>query len=152
MKKGWYRKGPFFLICFFILGCQTSQIKDQICFKTRCVNVEIASSDKERMAGLQFRKFLLMDSGMLFVFQKKGRYNFWMKDTLIPLDMIWMDESRRIVHIEKNVLPCKNDPCPSYSPEQDAMYVLEINTGEAKRMELKEGDILEFRMSNFSRK
>ena len=69
-----------------------------------------------------------------------------MKDTLIPLDMIWMDSERRIVHIEHNVPPCAADPCPRYPPSGPALYVLEINAGFAAKLGLKVGDTMEFRL------
>jgi uncharacterized membrane protein (UPF0127 family) len=59
--------------------------------------------------------------------------------------MIWMDDTRRIVHIERNVPPCTADPCPQYPPGHEALYVLEINAGYANELGLKIGDIAEFR-------
>ena len=96
--------------------------------------------------GLQFRKSLAIDAGMLFVFSVEKKQAFWMKDTLIPLDMIWIDYSHRIVHIASHVPPCQSDPCPVYTPEQNALYVLEINSGSTEKIGLKAGDIAEFKI------
>ncbi|MBI5149637.1 MAG: DUF192 domain-containing protein [Candidatus Omnitrophica bacterium] len=105
--------------------------------------------EEELHRGLQFRRSLDPGSGMLFVFQKSEPYTFWMKDTLIPLDMIWIDSGRRIVHVEHNVPPCVADPCPRYPPGHEALYVLEINAGYAVRLGLQLGETAEFRLNAF---
>ena len=108
------------------------------------VAVEVAADDDTRQQGLMYRDRLPDDRGMIFIFSRTGDYPFWMKDTLIPLDMIWIDDQRRIVHIARNVPPCKADPCPSYPPNAQATYVLEVAGGGAARHHLREGDILRF--------
>ncbi len=87
---------------------------------------------------------------MLFVFAENGRHVFWMKDTLIPLDMIWLDYAKRIVHIEENVPPCTADPCPLYSPppEVQSWYVFEINAGQSRAWGINVGDTLVLRFLN----
>src|SRR5262249_28305863 len=82
--------------------------------------------------------------GILFFFPQAGEYPFWMKNTLIPLDMIWIDEGKRIAHIAHDVPPCKADPCPNYPPNAHAKYVLELAAGVAAKHHLKDGDILRF--------
>lgn len=104
--------------------------------------VEIAKTETERDRGLMFRKELANDRGMLFVFDKEGVYPFWMKNTFIPLDMIWMDSSGKIVFIGKNIQPCKTLICPSVIPEGKAKYVLEINAGLSEKIGWKAGDKL----------
>ena len=69
-----------------------------------------------------------------------------MKETLIPLDMIWMDYARRVVFIAADVPPCKSDPCPTYTPPRDALYVLEVNAGYTQKNSIKVGDAAEFRI------
>jgi uncharacterized protein len=108
------------------------------------VTAELALTDAERAKGLMFRTKLLADQGMLFVFDQEGLHAFWMKNTLIPLDMLWLDPDRRVVHIERDVPPCKADPCPSYGPARPALYVLELEAGAAARLGLKAGDRLDF--------
>ena len=110
----------------------------------KSVTAELAATDEERQRGLMFREKLLPDQGMLFVFEEEGLYSFWMKNTLISLDMLWINKDRRIVHIARNVPPCKEDPCPSYSPERPGLYVLELAAGAADRLGLKLFDRLEF--------
>ena len=104
-----------------------------VCFVDHCFSVELAHTPEEMSRGLQFRESLEGESGMLFIFPNPGRHSFWMKDTLIPLDMIWLDESQRVVYIAREVQPCKHDPCETYAPPEDARYVLEINPGLASK-------------------
>lgn len=104
--------------------------------------VEIADTFSTRRIGLMHRTGMSADRGMLFVFEDTEPVAFWMKNTLIPLDMIFMDENENIVHIARNVQPCKEDPCPSYPSKRPAKYVLEINGGVSDALGIKEGDIV----------
>ena len=135
----------------FWAGCSRPDARaaDRVCFGEKCVNVEVVQKEEELHRGLQFRKSLDPAGGMLFVFKESRPYAFWMKDTLIPLDMIWMDDGRRIVHIEHDVPPCTVDPCPSYPPKQAALYVLEVNAGYAVKLGLQLRDTAEFRLNAF---
>ncbi|MFL6247978.1 MAG: DUF192 domain-containing protein [Thermoanaerobaculia bacterium] len=108
------------------------------------VSVEIVADDELRAQGLMFRDHLDPSAGMLFFFPAVGEYPFWMKNTRIPLDMIWIDAGRRIAAIKSDVPPCRTEDCPSYPPNAQAQYVLEIAGGEAKRHGLKVGDQLRF--------
>jgi uncharacterized membrane protein (UPF0127 family) len=108
------------------------------------VHVEIANDDELRAQGLMFRDRLAPDAGMLFFFPRDGEYGFWMKNTRIPLDMIWIDGSRRVVHVKHEVPPCRADPCPSYPPGAVARYVLEVAGGVARKHGLQVGDTLRF--------
>lgn len=108
------------------------------------IAVEIAADPELRAQGLMYRDQLRPSSGMLFFFPEDGDYGFWMKNTIIPLDMIWIDAGRRIVHIKNAVPPCRADPCPSYDPGVTARYVLEVAGGEAARRGWKVGDVLRF--------
>lgn len=91
------------------------------------LSVEVAKTTVARERGLGGRTSLAQDAGMLFVFQSPGRYGFWMKDTLIPLDMLWIDDAGVIVDLAQNVQP---ESYPTvYTPKSPARYVLEINAG-----------------------
>jgi hypothetical protein len=84
---------------------------------------------------------------MVFVFPEAGFYPFWMKNTLIPLDMIWLDEARRVVAVAASVPPCTADPCPSYPPlaggrPLDALYVIELASGSARRLGIEPGQVV----------
>jgi len=107
------------------------------------IEAELAYTDETRMRGLMFRDSLAADAGMLFIFPYMDRHSFWMKNTLISLDIIWLNERKEIVYFTTAV-PCTSDPCTSYVPMQKAKYVLEVNEGFAKKHGLKIGTRLEF--------
>jgi uncharacterized protein len=107
------------------------------------VSVEIAADDDLRAQGLMFRDHLRPGSGMLFLFPGDEERSFWMKNTKIPLDMIWISSDRRIVGIRENVPPCVTPVCPGYSPGPvKSRYVLEVAGGVAKQHGLQVGDAL----------
>jgi uncharacterized membrane protein (UPF0127 family) len=136
-------------VLLFLCACQRSlTAPSQVCFNKNCFDVELADTDEARFKGLQNRTSLKEHSGMLFVFPYEAKHSFWMKETLIALDMIWLDYSHRVVFIAHDVPPCKADPCPTYSPNDEALYVLEINAGEAKRLGIKKGDEAIFRLND----
>ncbi len=108
------------------------------------VTAELAVSDAERARGLMFRDKVPPDQGMLFVFEEEGQHSFWMKNTLVYLDMLWLNNGRQIIHIERMVPPCKAEPCPTYGPTSPARFVLELRGGEAEVRGLRVGDRLEF--------
>lgn len=115
----------------------------EVCFKENCFFVELALTEGEKTKGLMFRGFLGEDKGMLFIYEKEGIYSFWMKNTLIPLDIIWINSDKKVVHIESNVKPC-NEECKSLYPSENAQFVLEINGGLAERLNIKLGDEIKF--------
>ncbi len=106
------------------------------------VSVEIADTEPVRARGLMFRQQLAPNEGMVFVFPAPGVYPFWMKNTLIPLDMLWLDERGRIVWIAQSVPPCRADPCPSYGPTREAEYVIEVVAGFSREHGVKVGDVV----------
>lgn len=105
-------------------------------------NVEIADEPAEREKGLMFRDNLDVNSGMFFVFDDTKILNFWMKNTLIPLDIIFIDENFKIINIAENAEPCieKDVVCPGYSSQLPAKYVLEIFGGMAEELGIKPAD------------
>jgi uncharacterized membrane protein (UPF0127 family) len=108
------------------------------------ITAELAVSEEQRARGLMFQEALNSDQGMLFIFEEEGKYSFWMMDMCIPLDILWLDENKRIVHVEQDVPPCKKIPCPSYVSPIPAMYVLELKAGSVKEHGLKMFDKLDF--------
>ncbi|MBI4875263.1 MAG: DUF192 domain-containing protein [Acidobacteria bacterium] len=96
--------------------------------------------------GMMFRQSLAPDRGMLFFHERDGTYSYWMYQTLIPLDILWMDRNRRIVEISADTPPCKTEAsrCPHYGGSYRSRYVLEIGGGMAAKYGLKVGDVLEF--------
>ena len=113
-----------------------------VCYKNYCFKVEVATSDEQRARGLMYRQQLPLDAGMLFIFPQENLHNFWMKNTLIPLDIIWLDKDKKIVDIKPNAPPCQIATCPNFQPNRVAQYVLEINAGLADKMGLKISDYL----------
>ena len=107
------------------------------------LNVDIADDNQERQNGLMFRERLDEDSGMFFIFDEQDYQTFWMKNTLIPLDMIFIDKDFQIVDI-KNAVPCKADPCALYKSSKPALYVLEANSNFTARNDIKVGDRIIF--------
>ena len=88
-----------------------------------------------------YRERLDEDKGMIFVFSEEGTYSFWMKNTLISLDMIWIDEEQKVVYIAHNVQPCAEPQCPSMNPDAKAKYVLEINANLSEKKGISVGDM-----------
>lgn len=133
-----------------IVACSGKEVSGQwssprgvVVFPDRTkVTVEIADTDAKRQRGLMFREQMASGDGMIFLFDQPGNYPFWMKNTLIPLDMIWLDKNAQIVWIADSVPPCKADPCPSYDHQGQALYVVEVVSGFAKEHKLKIGDTL----------
>ncbi len=117
----------------------------RVCFRDNCFSTEMARTDTERTRGLMFRESLATDGGMLFVFDREDTYPFWMKNTLIPLDIIWINKSKEVVFIAENVQLCQTEICPNINPNNKAAkYVLEINGGLALKIGLKIGDKADF--------
>jgi len=117
--------------------------KNRACFENHCFNLELASTPKERDRGLMFRETLDSGKGMLFIFEKEGNHAFWMKNTLIPLDIIWLNKDKEVVFISENAQPCKEDSCSLIEPGKETKYVLEINGGISKRIGLAVGHKME---------
>jgi uncharacterized protein len=106
------------------------------------VHAEIVDTPETVERGLMYRGSLGSHEGMLFVFEETGFYPFWMKNTLIPLDIIWIDEGWRIVSIAESVPPCRADPCPTYPPAGNARFVVEVPAGFARTNGVRRGDHL----------
>ena len=143
MKKTWY----VWLIAFVSLnyGMTASKKFVQIFLPNgKTITAELAVSDHERARGLMFREKLNSDEGMLFVFEEESYHSFWMKNMIISLDLLWLNRDKLIVHMEENVPPCKEDPCPSYAPRIGAMYVLELRAGSVAENGLEVSDKVNF--------
>jgi uncharacterized membrane protein (UPF0127 family) len=122
----------------------SNEIKSKLVISTikgeKFFDVEIADDDDSRRIGLMNRDYLEENAGMLFVFDKEFMVSMWMKNTKIPLDMIFFDENREVVDIISNAVPCESDPCPTYDSSAPAKFVLEINGGAAKFANINLGD------------
>ncbi|CAH0305607.1 DUF192 domain-containing protein [Peribacillus sp. Bi134] len=107
------------------------------------ITVQVADTQRKRDKGLMFVGKLPENEGMLFVFPVKIYGGFWMKNTLIPLSIAFLDsdgEILKILHME----PCKEDICPTYDPEISYHYAIEVNLGWFEKNQIKEGDYVRF--------
>ena len=112
------------------------------------IQAEIADTAVKRATGLMYREHLDKDHGMLFIFGQPLPWTIWMKNTKIALDLLWLDEKKRVIHIERQVPICtkSDDSCPQYRPNSsDAIYVLEIAGGTVDSYKIEKGSKLEFK-------
>lgn len=107
----------------------------------KIIDVEYANTPEERNLGLMYRKSMAENQGMLFLFPEEEFRSFYMKNTEIPLDIIYLDKDKKIVSIAKNAKPFDETSLPSEAP---AMYVLEINGGLSDKWQLEKGDEIRF--------
>lgn len=105
------------------------------------IEVEIAENEAERAKGLMFRSYLPDSVGMLFIFEQPDDHSFWMKNTSIPLDIIYVGPDKKIVSIAQNAQPYSEEPIPPYGLVQ---YVVEVNAGFTKRNNIQSGDAISF--------
>jgi uncharacterized membrane protein (UPF0127 family) len=116
---------------------------------TRTVRVEIEIADdlRERQRGLMGRRSLAPNAGMVFLYEQDTRIGFWMKDTLIPLSIGFVDRKGRIVSI-RQMVPCRADPCPVYKPGVSYRSALEVNRGAFGRWGVTLGDVIRIRRAS----
>ncbi len=107
------------------------------------IDVVLADTPSERTKGLGGRESLPQNQGMLFAFEVPSEYCFWMQDMKFPLDIVWLDSGKTVIHVEENV---PEDSYPkTYCPDQKAKYVLEVNAGQAMALGIREGDKAQFK-------
>lgn len=116
-----------------------------VCIRGVCFEAEVALTAEERARGLMWRRELAEERGMLFVFPGEARHRFWMKNTLIELDIIFIGADRRVAGIAHRAVPCLEDPCRRYGPARPVAYALEIAGGLAERHGFVAGDEVQFR-------
>ncbi len=119
----------------------------EIYFEDHMFSVEIADTSEERARGLMFREELGENQGMLFVYEEEADRSFWMKNTLIPLDIIFLNSDFEVINIEQaNPEPNTSDEnLASYRSERPAQYVLEINQNRSEEIGLKKGSEMSLR-------
>ena len=108
-------------------------------------SVEIANTETAQARGLMFRTHMAADHGMLFIYPDAQPRDFWMKNTLIPLDILFFDAQRRLINIAADAPPCTADPCATYASTAPAQYVLELNAGTAQKLGIEPGNGLRIR-------
>ena len=122
------------------------QNTETISINNKTIQVEIADTPELREKGLMFRESLCQDCGMLFIFENEGIYGFWMKDTLIPLDIAWINSEGEIVDITTLQQYVEGKNPDQYKPNQKALYVLEVNSGYFEKNNIKIGTRVDFKM------
>ena len=110
----------------------------------RVFQAELMVDDKDRAMGLMFRPSLPADRALLFVFDDITFHGIWMKNCKFPIDIVWLDEGKKVVHVAPRVPPCATEPCPVYTPMRRAAYVVEMNAGAAGREKIVVGAALGF--------
>ena len=138
------------LVLFFVAiftGCigqqkfETTKVTITTSKSDIIVYSEVADNTYKRTLGLMNRSSLADNAGMLFVFDNEEARTFWMKDTLIPLDILFIDSKMNIVDIQ-TMQPCKAIMCPRYTSSSPAKYALEVNAGFAQKNGVKVGDTI----------
>jgi uncharacterized protein len=130
---------------------QKLPLSAQITINGQNILLEVARTAQEQSTGLMYRTQLAANRGMLFVFSPPRPVSFWMKNTLIPLDMVFLSNGV-VKHISAKVPPCKTSTCPAYGPDPKIAIdsVIELPSGRAAELRLKVGDRL--KVDNYSAK
>ena len=117
-------------------------------YRTRTVScrgkrfrVEVADSFRKMAVGLMDHAGLGPREGMLFIFEKEGRYGFWMLNMKFSIDILWLDRNGTVIYIWENAEPCKSIlSCRSVKPGKDSKYVIELRSGTSRKLGIKTGD------------
>ncbi len=149
------KKGAFLVIALAAMGIAMPLMmgnQDVNYFMVELPNgkqilAQVADSPEKQIVGLFFAKELPPDSAMLFIYDDEDFHRLWTKNSHFPLDILWMDRDRKIIHVEESAPPCITDPCPAYGPkEPDALYVMQAAAGFAKSNNLQPGMNMIFRL------
>ena len=121
-------------------------ISAKLCIeKEKCLFLEVAKTKEERQKGLMFRKNLKSDSGMFFLLNKTKQIEIWMKNTLIPLDIIFIKD-RQVMKLYTNLNPCSDTPCYKFNSIYEVDEIIELNSGIVKKYNIEVGQILNIEM------
>jgi len=133
-----------FLLCVLIFAACTACASggSSVELGGKHFKVEIAETSEEQALGLMFRDSMPADQGMLFIFPNEAPRSFWMKNTRIPLDIMYFDKDLKMVSISADTPPCRVNRCPSYPSKAPAKYVLELNAGTVSELGVGVGDRL----------
>lgn len=123
-------------------SCGTYRNDKTITIHSTKIDAEVVQTDAARAKGLSGRQCIEPNRGMLFVFGKPGQYPFWMKDMKFPIDILWLDENQKAVHIEQNLAPSTYPT--TYTSAEPALFVLELQAGRAKELNITRGTPINF--------
>ena len=147
-KNSWRTRGSFFFVVCLTVLLQTTACRAEpsVTIATKegrelTFQVEVADTPTKRELGLQYRRDLAPDRGMIFLFPTESEHAFWMRNTPIPLDMIFINSAGKIVGVVEQAVPFSTD---SRSVSAASQFVLEINGGLSKRHGIKIGDSVRF--------
>ncbi len=144
------------LILFLLValnGCSSSDLTKITIYNaegTHELFVEVAGTREEMIAGLMDRSSIPEDGGMLFPYSEEREIAFWMKDMLIPIDIIFIDGNKKVNFVFANVPPCDEEEdkdCPQYHAQTPAQYVLEVSSGYTTKNRVRIGDQVEFNLT-----
>jgi len=136
-----------------VAGCSSGSITDDVNVSVVTfpngtkITAEVKREDFDLLRGMMYRESLAPDRGMLFVHPTEDIFHYWMYQTKIPLDIIWMNGDHRIVEMSLDTPPCKAEQasqCQNFGGTQKSRYALEVNAGVAAKNALKLGDFLDF--------
>lgn len=135
---------PLLLLLAGLGACSARASGSSVSLDGHRFRVEIAADEAARERGLMFRESLPADRGMLFVFEQPDVRTFWMKNTHIPLDILYFDQNYKLVSVQRRVPSCldSGNNCPVYPSAGPAQYVLELNAGMADKLDVSPGDVL----------
>lgn len=132
----------FFSLALMVAVSACADDRPWVEVKGERYKVAIADDDQSRARGLMFVDHLPDDEGMLFLFRREEPRAFWMRNTRILLDIIYLNGNLEVVDIIKNAKPCRSQRCPTYPSARPAQYVLELNGGHSDRLGLQIGDVI----------
>jgi uncharacterized membrane protein (UPF0127 family) len=133
-----------FLLSVLYISCATAG-EALVSIRDTTFDVELAVTQQERSQGLMHRKTLAPNNGMLFVYPEPATVSFWMKETQIPLDILFFDNEGQLSQLYENLPPCKRDPCETYTGTTPSAFILEIPAGSARKYGFRRGDILKIK-------
>lgn len=111
------------------------------------VFAQVADSPEKHLEGLFFTEELRPNQGMLFIYQEEDPHKLWTRNVHFPIDMVWIDRDRTILHLVENAPPCSEEPCEIYGPEEPfTLYVLQARAGFIRNHNLKKDESLVFRL------
>lgn len=140
--------GVLIMVGFFVYRAVSDQLKTStiVSIGSAVLRADLAETEAARQKGLSGRNELASDAAMLLVFPDDGHWGIWMKGMKFPIDVIWLDGDKNVVHVEHNLQP-DAEPYDVYKPPKVARYVLEMNAGRAREFGVKVGSVAKFNNS-----
>ncbi len=135
-----------YLLLLYYPGCYAADTI--LTINSAVFEVELAVTPDERKTGLMQRNNLAANQGMLFIYPEPRIISFWMKQTLIPLDILYFDSNGQLLEVYESVFPCSIPPCKRYTNRNPAQFVLEVKAGTIQQLNIMIGDSFEIQRKN----